>query len=421
MIITLLKSCELFTSICFRLNNFSNGSDHSSSPSRLWTHREFAFTLPSDAYIRFNSFNVWQDLQNEIFRLNPSRFEIGAVYSHRPRDKKSLSAAMFKPQLRELVFDIDMTDYDDIRTCCSDKRICRRCWKFIACGVKVIDRILREDFGFQHLLYVYSGRRGIHLWVSDAEAMALSDDARRALVNYIDIIKGGQHQDKKVNLSRPLHPSLQSSFDSLKSSFTSIILTDQDTFSNPAKAELLLRLIPNSKLTESVRKEWGKYKNLNSVERWGVLQKERAHIAKKDNDTVTAAIDDIIFQFTYPRIDAEVSKHQNHLLKSPFCVHPGTGRVCIPVDIDKIDDFDPDAVPTVSRLLYEFEAAQKKVKGEAEDVETSASMAAKSNGWEHTALKPYIEMFERHIAKITREYRLEKKGPFFHFFFLCLI
>lgn len=37
------------------------------------------------------------------------------------------------------------------------------------------------------------------------------------------------------------------------------------------------------------------------------------------------AIEDIILQYTYPRIDAEVSKHRNHLLKAPFCVHPGTG------------------------------------------------------------------------------------------------
>ena len=39
------------------------------------------------------------------------------------------------------------------------------------------------------------------------------------------------------------------------------------------------------------------------------------------------AMEDIILQYTYPRIDAEVSKHRNHLLKAPFCVHPGTGQL----------------------------------------------------------------------------------------------
>jgi DNA primase small subunit len=79
---------------------------------------------------------------------------------------------------------------------------------------------------------------------------------------------------------------------------------------------------------------------------------------------MTHAVEDIVLQYTYPRIDAEVSKHRNHLLKAPFCVHPKTGRLCVPVDPETIDEFDPERVPTVGQLLRELDAATPETTGE---------------------------------------------------------
>lgn len=70
-------------------------------------------------------------------------------------------------------------------------------------------RFRSDDFGYKHLLWVYSGRRGIHCWVSDPSARELTDDQRRSLVGYLEVVKGGAKQEKKVILSRPLHPSLE--------------------------------------------------------------------------------------------------------------------------------------------------------------------------------------------------------------------
>jgi hypothetical protein len=54
-------------------------------PTRLFTHREFAFTLAGDIYLRYNSFANSDEMKKEVLRLNPSRFEIGAIYSARVR------------------------------------------------------------------------------------------------------------------------------------------------------------------------------------------------------------------------------------------------------------------------------------------------------------------------------------------------
>ena len=137
-------------------------------------------------------------------------------FFQKPRDKKTVRPAAFTPVQRELVFDIDMTDYDGIRTCCSGADICKRCWGFIGAAVRVLDSAIRQQFGYEHLLWVYSGRRGIHLWVSDREAMALTDDQRRSLVNSLTVVQGGKEMHKKVNVrpiikGRPadLPPSIQ--------------------------------------------------------------------------------------------------------------------------------------------------------------------------------------------------------------------
>ncbi|KZT01052.1 prim-pol domain-containing protein [Laetiporus sulphureus 93-53] len=381
--------------------------NHEHVPRNLFTHREFAFTLQGDVYLRYNSFDNADGLKKQVCTLNPTRFEIGPVYSARPKDKKTVRPSNFTPQLRELVFDIDMTDYDTIRTCCSGADICKRCWGFIAAAVHVLDESIRDQFGYRHLLWVYSGRRGIHLWISDREAMELTDEQRRALVGCLTVIQGGKDMHKKVNVRQSaravLPPSIKATVDPLASMFGDLILEDQNCFASEEGWEALLHLIPDKSVVETLRRRWSDGPERSSYDKWDDLKNEARKIEKGTPRRIALqnAMEDIILQYTYPRLDAEVSKHRNHLLKAPFCVHPKTGRVCVPVDPETIDKFNPERVPTVSQLLREL------------DELVPEEGAEHHSDWQRTSLKPYVDMLDGHVAalmEVTRQVKREGQG-----------
>jgi DNA primase small subunit len=342
-----------------------------------------------------------------------------------PKDRKTVQKASFKPVSRELVFDIDMTDYDEIRTCCSGKGICKRCWAFIAVAVKVLDEMIRQDFGYKHLLWVYSGRRGIHCWISDQEACDLSDDSRRAIVGWIDIIKGSANQTKKVDVGPPssgsfkeprkLHPSIQRALGTeeqpgpLRIAFDDIILRDQDCFRVAKQSETLLSLLPSSDVegVNKIREAWAKDTNRSSQRKWQDVQS--ASKGKKTRQVWSTAIEDIILQYTYPRIDSEVSKHLNHLLKSPFVIHPATGKVCVPLEVDKVDNFDPiKDCPGVSQLLREMNKAMQQSGTSL--TQEKGQLSNLKGYWDQTSLAPFVQVMDRHCQAILKDDREAKKG-----------
>ncbi|KZT43061.1 DNA primase catalytic subunit [Sistotremastrum suecicum HHB10207 ss-3] len=373
------------------------------APSKLFSNREFAFTLPGDVYLRYHSFDTMDDLKKQIVKLNPSRFEIGAIYSAKPRDKKTVRPTAFVPQQRELVFDIDMTDYDSVRTCCSGKGICKRCWGFISSAVIVLDTALRDQFGFKHLLWVYSGRRGIHCWVSDQEAMTLTDEQRKAIMGWLEVVKGGKEMHKKVNVrmpaSRSLHPALEGAVGRVSGVFSELVLEDQECFQHEDGWRTLLELIPDKAVQSTLREQWEEDPERSSSKKWEDCRRQLKKVEQsggKQAALLRAALEDVILQYLYPRLDAEVSKHRNHLLKAPFCVHPGTGRICVPVDPQHVKEFNPETVPTLGQLLEELNDPTL-IEGEHH------------SDWQKTSLRPYVEMFDQYINKLMSEARANNK------------
>jgi DNA primase small subunit len=328
--------------------------------------REFSFTIrvpfqkDEEVYLRYLSYSSKNEFKNDLIKKNPEKIDIGAVFSARPKTKNALRPGAFKPVERELVFDIDMTDYDAVRTCCSGADICNLCWKYMTVAVKILHRALTEDFGFKNLLWVYSGRRGVHCWVCDEKARKLSEEARKAVVNYLEVIKGGEKKEKKVYFPPgSLHPSIKKSLKVLEKYFSEIFLEDQDILSYPDKEKMFLNIMQDEKMRNELETE---FDGLNdSKDKWHTFVK---YLANNPDKKTQQLRNEIVFQYLYPRLDAQVSMHLNHLLKSPFCVHPKTGKVCVPFRAENADQFDPLNVPTVYGLCQEINDYNSKHAGD---------------------------------------------------------
>jgi len=314
--------------------------------------------------LRFRSFEDANELQKDLVRKKPEKIDIGGVYNVQPKMKDSVS--VFQAREKELVFDIDISDYDDVRVCCQDKSICDRCWPLMSCALQILDRILKEDFGFKHLMYVFSGRRGVHCWTCDKNARKLTDEERTALASYINVYEGGEAQ--KINIEYNLkmgnlHPSLESVYkDFIKPGFRDMFLSDKLNAENSLHQEKTANNI--MKMVARHVKGFGKEHEMklnkaltqgdkSCEDRWRAVSKLCAEWEKtaKDKLWVPKYIE---FLYMYPRLDVNVSKQCNHLLKAPFVIHPGTGNVCLPLSLEEALHFEPSANPKLQQVLGDY-------------------------------------------------------------------
>ena len=124
-----------------------------------------------------------------------------------------------------------------------------------------------------------------------------------------------------------------------------MVLKDQDLLGDGKDWDKVVGICANSEPQRAKLKK-DLHKAKDSVSRWNELSKHIDSSQKRD----------VIFQLLYPRMDVHVSTGLNHLLKSPFCVHPKTGRICVPVNPEKVDDFNPEEVPTVYELIDDIDS-----------------------------------------------------------------
>ncbi|NXM67898.1 PRI1 primase, partial [Serilophus lunatus] len=254
-----------------------------------------------------------------------------------------------------------------------------------------------EDLGMQHRLWVYSGRRGVHCWVCDDAVRKWSPALRAAAVEYLTVVKVG-----KQGVWPPLGPLKVGVWRSGNSLPTPDPGEGRGCMGKTGSAVSSMSLDHPAQHREPLQGEFPKKKD--SVQRWELL---RGRMERSRGRGTSPCYGDweIMLQFCFPRLDINVSKGVGHLLKSPFSVHPKTGRISVPLDLQRLDQFDPFAVPTITSLCHELDTAGSD--GEQEDGgETEPKRRARD--YKKTSLAPYVRVFEQFVEGMESGRRGER-------------
>ncbi|KJH43346.1 putative DNA primase, eukaryotic-type, small subunit [Dictyocaulus viviparus] len=378
---------------------------YNKKPEDYFAKREFAFIFDEDVHLRYRSFDSQSEFEKELCKNNPHKLDIGALYNHKPKDNKKHSD--FKAVERELVFDVDLTDYDNVRRCCSDAKVCEKCWRFISIAVQVLDKLLEEDFGFKARLWVFSGRRGVHCWVSDEKARKLTNVGRAAIVEYLSLIVGDKLDLYGSRLSKSkklllVHPMIETAYRIIMNCGELDKMVLEQGWLDFDSALSILKYCEDPELRSTLLSQ---FEEVDSPDkRWQLLKRRFDEKYRMEmtcaNHVIPMAVSKsgkdflrwFVLWHTYPRLDVSVSTGLNHLLKSPFCVHPKTGSIAVPLDVSKISDFNVLSCPRIDVLINELSRvlAEKHVKKNR-----------KILGYKHTSLAPYVEIFEKFVEIAT--------------------
>lgn len=249
---------------------------------------------------------------------------------------------------REIVFDIDFNDYDALRQCCQKEQLCESCFPFFKAAVIVLRHVLTEVFGFNKLLFVNSGRRGIHCWVLDQSVMSANTEFRRAVLNSFSMMDQPERKYLRENEANPskkiLNPVLIPLLEHLVPLFDALVPT--------IPAQRFRSLIFNfTSGYQLLQYEFASVEasTLTNEEIWERVKNE----AGKDEQTALCLVD-IVFAVTFPRLDAGVTAQINHLLKIPFSVHPTSMCVSLPFDETDLNSAQDLRSPRVDALVRGF-------------------------------------------------------------------
>ncbi|PWI48945.1 hypothetical protein CEE45_04235 [Candidatus Heimdallarchaeota archaeon B3_Heim] len=290
--------------------------------------REFGFVSLNGKFFRNIAFETPDDLQDFLIDRCPTDAYIGAVYDNPPSRKRPIHTLEWIGH--ELVFDIDINDYDAVRKyvcdCTGAGQVCLRCWQLINVSISLIDETLRRDFGMNDIIWLFSGRRGVHGWVRDSNTFDLDRDQRQSIIDYLSIIKG-EDETARVQERKQLKYEFRKRTESTIFRYY---------LKNIRRKDLVELGLSGNVATNTIRqlKHQDGYVDDNLARSFNL---SLARVNKYDE----------ILRRWAPRIDHKVTIDLRRLLRMPTSIHGKTGKVARILDFEDFFDFNPEDEPSI--------------------------------------------------------------------------
>lgn len=260
-------------------------------------------------------------------------FHIGSLIANRLTLASSQLLLVY--EAREFMLDLDLKDWKEKRSLlcdCEDKTCCGKCWLLAEMASLVCHHVFTVACQLGPMLFVYSGGKGCHLWWGHTTARQLTKREREVLAKQV------------FNATAPVRllQQLPAMATALKRVWLERGIKARALLADPESplAQFLLKEVAPAGFVWPAMAAEKTTPAQQSLARWNALEK---CVSK-----VTLLLQ-VIAYIGWPCIDANVTKSNTHMIKTPFAIHSKSGKLAMPLAMAA--SCDPPQMPTVTQLM----------------------------------------------------------------------
>ena len=317
-------------------------------PERFYRNLGFSFDSVTNPYWRDKTRLITsrQAFIEQLHRRVPEQVHFGSLQLYDNLGRETLVKQV-------LVFDLDVTDF--ARHCdCVGGAACPLCWLHIEGASALLHDLLVDRLGIdpRHLLWVLSGKKGVHCLVNAPLYVTMTTEQRTNLYLWLLCDSLQAMREFGATLSGGETQRLEQMF--VENAVCRRDLMQRESFREDCLERIVRVHFPS--LYHALELKWRTASS--SLEKWLALK--ALELNQFPGQVPPSLL--IVLHCYYPRIDKGPLCERKHLIKLPFSVHKDTKNIALPVERQQI--VARHGLPTETLSFAALMDHYKKTRGE---------------------------------------------------------